>query len=441
MTQMNTTDLAKWTIDQAQKAGADQASVRLDKSTRAEVEYRKGDIEKLQETTSCSLNLDIYVDRRCMSSSTSDLSKDSLKRLITEAVASARYLPQDRDRVLPDSKYFPKGHVDGLMIHDPAYEKIDIVQRKRFAAETEKIAASLSDQVISATCGYNDSSSTVVYANSDGFLGAYPSTDFGLFAEVSVDDPGRGRPRGWGSAQTRYVDDLPSPESVAKRAVSRGLSRIGQQKIESCVCDMIVENQVVGSRLLRLIQRPAGARSLQQKQSFLAGKIGRQIASEKLTLMDDPLLEKGQGSRPFDGEGLASRPLGIIERGVLKNYYVDNYYGRKLGMELTTGEASNVVILPGEKSLEQMIAGCERAILVTDFIGGNSNSTTGDFSFGIMGELIENGQRVRPVCEMNITGNALELLTRLDDVGSDVFEYSQMRTPSLLFKDIVFSGA
>jgi PmbA protein len=440
MTQMNTIDLAKWTVEQAQKAGANQASVSLTKNTYVQVEYRKGEIEKLKETTSHSLNLDVYVDNRFMRNTTSDLKKDSLKPLIEEAVASAKYLPEDKHRVLPDSKYYPKGRVDGLKINDPAYSGIETSQRKRIAAETEKIADSRSDKVISATCGYFDSSSTVIVANSEGFIGFYPCTDFGLYAEITVDGAGRGRPRGWDSVQTRYMDDLPTPESVAKRAVKRGLARIGQEKIESCRCDMIVENRVVGERLLGMLQRPATARSLQQKQSFLNGKVGQKVASEKLTIIDDALLEKGQGTRPFDGEGLASRRLAMIENGVLRNYYVDNYYGRKLGMELTTEEASNIIIVPGEKSLEQLIAGCDRAILVTDFIGGNSNSTTGDFSLGIIGELIENGQRVRPVCEMNIAGNALELWSHVGEIGSDTFKYSQNRTPSLLFKDVAFSG-
>ncbi len=440
MAEVNATDLVKWAVKQSQKCGADQGSVSLAKNRAVQVEYREGEIEKLKETTSYSLNLDVYVDHRFMRNTTSDLNKNSLKSLIAEAVASARYLPADECRVLPDAACYPKGQVDGLEIADPAYSGIETSQRKKIAAETEKIAVSQSNKVISATCGYFDSISTVTFANSEGFVGSYPATDFGLYAEVAVDGDGRGRPTGWDWVQTRYMNELPKPELIAKRAVHRGLARVGQESMQSCRCDMIVENRVVGARLLRMLQRPFTARSLQQKQSFFRDKIGRKVVSDKLTLVDDALLKKGQGTRPFDSEGLTSRRLNLIENGILHNYYVDNYYGRKLGMAPTTGEMSNIIIVPGQKSLEQLIAGCQKGILVTDFIGGNSNSTTGDFSMGIMGELIENGQRVRPVCEMNIAGNALELWSNIGEVGSDTFQYSSNRTPSLLFKDVAFSG-
>lgn len=440
MAELNILELAKWTVEQARKAGAEQAAVGVSKTREVEVEYRRQQLETLKETTGRTLSLDVYVDHRFLSSTTHDVKPESIKTLIAEAVAGARYLPADEHRALPEARYYPKQACGDLKIDDPAYGRVTMDERKRLAAETERIAAAQSDKVISATCGCWDVRREVALADSGGFAGTYPATAFGLFAEVSVDGAGRGRPRGGDSARTRYKADLPDCETVAQEAVRRGLARVGQEKIESCRCDMIVENRVAGGRLLGMLLGPAQARALQQKQSFLDGMIGRRVASERLTLVDDPLLEKGLGSRPFDGEGLAARPVMMIEKGVLKHYYVDNYYGRKLGMGLTTGGSSNTVIAAGEQSLEQLIAGCQRAILVTDFIGGNSNSTTGDFSIGIVGTLIENGRLTRPVCEMNIAGNALELWSRLAEVGSDPFVYSSSRTPSLLFKDVAFSG-
>jgi PmbA protein len=440
MTAFNAIDLAQWTIEQARKAGADQAAVSVVTSRNVKVAYRGGAVETLQEATRCSLSLDVYVDRRFLNTSTNDLTKDALVPLIDQAVKGAGYLPADEYRMLPDVSSFPAAEIPDLMIDDPAYDQVKTEQRKRIAAELDRIANLQSDKVISATCGYSDSRRQITLINSEGFSGNYTETNFGMVADVSVDAGSGGRPGGWDSARTRYLSDLPDPEMVAGQAVRRALARIGQAKIETCRCDMIVENRVVGGRLLDMLQRPATARSLQQKQSFLDGKLGQTIASDKLTLIDDPYVAKGLDSRPFDGEGLTPGRLMMIEKGKLCNYYVDNYYGRKLGIPLTTGGPSNIIMTPGEKSLEALIAGSDRAILVTDFIGGNCNFTTGDFSIGIIGELIENGRIARPVSEMNIAGNALELWSNIKEVGSDAYAYSSARTPSILFGDVAFSG-
>jgi PmbA protein len=202
---------------------------------------------------------------------------------------------------------------------------------------------------------------------------------------------------------------------------------------------MIVENRA-GSRLLRAIQRPMMGRSLQQKNSFLEGMVGKRIASEQLTILDDPFIERGLGSRHFDNEGLAAKRRVMIEKGILRNYYIDNYYGKKLDMEPTTDSPSNVIFEYGSRSPEEMIVDVEKGILVTGFIGGNSNSTTGDFSYGIVGHLIENGKIVKPVNEMNISGNSREFWSRLVEMGNDPYPYSAWRRPSMFFEGVDFSG-
>ena len=163
-------------------------------------------------------------------------------------------------------------------------------------------------------------------------------------------------------------------------------------------------------------------------------------ASEKFSVIDDPFLEKGLGSRFFDGEGIAAEKRFMIEKGVLNHYYVDDYYGKKLGMTPTSGSSSNVVFDYGSHSCQELIKDLEKGIFVTGFIGGNSNSTTGDFSFGVVGLLIENGEPVQPINEMNISGNALDFWKNLVEVGNDAYPYSSRRVPSLMFEGVQFSG-
>jgi PmbA protein len=232
---------------------------------------------------------------------------------------------------------------------------------------------------------------------------------------------------------------MPPAELIARRAVKRAVGRLGQKKMDSGKYDMVVENRSAG-RIVRLLYGPMRASSLQQKNSFLEGKLGEKIASEKFTIIDDPFIKSGLGSRLYDGEGLAAQRRVMIENGILKSYYVDSYYGRKLGMEPTTGSSSNLVVEPGAESMEDLVRKMKKGILVTGFIGGNSNSTTGDFSVGIYGVYVEDGETAGPVYEMNISGNLTELMDRLVEVGNDPNVYSSWRIPSLYFADVQFSG-
>jgi PmbA protein len=202
---------------------------------------------------------------------------------------------------------------------------------------------------------------------------------------------------------------------------------------------MIIENRLAGRALDPLISALNGS-SIQQKNSFLIDMKGERIGSDLMTIIDDPFIVSGRGSRLYDSEGLATQKRNIVEGGILRNYFIDTYYGKKLEMEPTSGETSNLVFKPGELDLEGLIASMDRGILVTGFNGGNSNGSTGDFSYGIEGFLVENGKLTQPVSEMNITGNFKQVWKDLVAVGNDVYTGSSWRLPSLVFDKINFSG-
>jgi len=203
---------------------------------------------------------------------------------------------------------------------------------------------------------------------------------------------------------------------------------------------MIVDSRAAASLMGRLM-RPANARSVQQGRSFWAPLIGEQAFSDKLTIIDDPLIKRGLASRHYDGEGISAKALPIVENGVVKNIYVDTYYGRKGGMAPTTGSPSNRRIALGEHSLQLLLSEVGSGVYVTSWLGGNADSTTGDFSLGLRGHMVENGQIGRPVGEMNVTGNLKDLFGKLEMVGNDPYPYSSTLAPSLVFVDVDFSGA
>ncbi|MBN1764044.1 MAG: TldD/PmbA family protein [Sedimentisphaerales bacterium] len=439
MTTKERLNLAQWTIDQTLKAGAQQAAASISHQRERNFEYRDKKLETLKDSTKNSLNLQIYVDNRFSEHTTNNLNKDAINNLIEQAVASTKFLAEDTYRSLPDPKYYPRNLDTDLKISDESIHSITTDRRKKIAAEIEAIARTLSDKIISVTSWYYDSLSQGTRLHSNGFAGDWESTWFATGSSATVTDPAGGRPEDWFAANTRFFDQLPPPEWLAKNSVQRALDKIGQAKIASGAFNMIVENRNAG-RLLRMLTGPMSARALQQKQSFLEEKLNQKITSEKLTLVDNPLREKGLGSRHFDGEGLAAAPRTMIENGVLKEYYIDNYYGKKLNLEPNSGSTSNLIFDHGDKSLDELIAGQDKAILVNNFIGGNFNSTTGDFSFGIMGKLIENGKIIKPVNEMNISGNANDLWHNLTELARDPYPYAAEQTPSLLFQNITFSG-
>jgi PmbA protein len=432
-------DLAEWIRDLTLKQGADQASVFLSNRREIEIEFRDKKLEKLKESVRNRLSLDVYSGNRFSGHSTNDLRRDSLRGFVTEAVAATKYLSEDEYRSLADPKYYPKGKGPDIKINDPSYGKVESSDRVRLTAEIEKAAMAKSDKIISTTAWYSDTHTEFVQINSNGFLGEAEGTRFEIGAEVTVNDNNVGRPQSWAWAETRFHKDLPSTEEVANEAVERTLAKIGQDKIESGRYDMVVEGRSM-RRLLRMLAEPLTAEALQQKRSFLDGMMGKQIASKLFTVIDDPFLERGLGSRHFDGDGLAAKRRTIVDKGVLKYFYIDNYYGRKLGMEPTISSPSNILFEQGTRSALDMIKSVKRGILVNGFIGGNSNSTTGDFSFGITGQLYENGELVRPVNEMNISGNALEFWASLAEMGNDPFPYSTLRAPSMLFEAVHFFG-
>ncbi len=197
---------------------------------------------------------------------------------------------------------------------------------------------------------------------------------------------------------------------------------------------------MVGS-LLKVLIGPLSGTSIYEQRSCLADHLGKKIGAAAFQLFDDPLIPRAPGSSPHDGDGLPSQRRPIVENGVLKLFFINVYNGRRMGVPPTTGGASNLVIPPGARSEAEIVAGLGRAIKVEGFLGGNSNPTSGDFSFGINGSLIEGGALQGPVSEMNVSGNLFELLERFVEAADAPWIYSSWRSPSLLFDDIQFSGS
>lgn len=437
MTKQEKYDLAAWTIDHALRQGSGQVSVSISNSCSNDIEVRNEKPDKLEQAVQNSLTVRLFVDNKYSVHSTNRLKKEELARFIDQAVAGTRYLSEDIYRSLPEPHLYYKGNNKDLHTVDNDYYDLDPKQKLDLAFQVEKEVLGKDDRIISVSASYYDSLSERVLVTSNGFKGDTTNSHYGLNASVSVDG-GSSRPESYWSESAVFFSDL-KKRGAGTKALTRALKKIGQQKISSGSMPMIVENRQL-SRLFSPLIAALNGSAIQQKNSFLVNKLDEKTFSEKLSVTDDPFIISGRGSRLFDNEGLASKKRMIIENGVLKNYYIDTYYGKKLEMEPTTGISSNLVFGTGDKDLASIISGLERGILVTAFNGGNCNGSTGDFSYGIEGFLIEKGTPAMPISEMNITGNMLQLWSGTREIGNDINYNSSWLTPSVLFEAVDFSG-
>ncbi len=431
-------NLAEWAMNFALKNGAQQASVSISESRNSNVEVRNEKIDTLEQAIQISLLIRIYADNRYSAHSTNRLKKNDLKLFIKEAIAGTRFLSEDKYRTLPDPELYFKGEPQNLQTADENYNNLNPEEKIRLAFQIEKEVLRKDPRIISVTAGYYDEYNEGIMVISNGFAGDTANSYFGLSANVSVKG-GNARPEaGWNETAVFY--DKLKKTDIGKEALERALKKIGQKKTTSGKMAMIVENRIV-PRLFSPMMSALSGSAIQQKNSFLTDMLGKKVISDKLTVRDNPFIISGRASRMFDNEGLATKKRVIFEGGVLKNYYINTYYGKKLEMRPTGGNNSNLVFETGGKTLQELIGQTERGIFVTGFNGGNCNGATGDFSYGIEGFLIERGEIVQPVSEMNVTGNMLELWSNIAELGNDVNTNSSWLIPSVSFNEADFSGA
>jgi len=431
-------ELAQHIMEFAKKNGCSASRVSINAGTECTFEYRDEQLEKLQQASENGMSIALFVDGRFGTFSTNRIEKTELEKFIKNAIESTRYLAEDDCYALPNSDLYYRGNDPFDTCFDKAINSLQADEKLRLAKSTVEEVYQTNPKIISVSAGYNDGSYFSYLIDSNGFEGERAQTYFNINANISLKGDGDARPESGWYDSSLFWSEL-KKEGIGKVALERALRKLGQEKIKSGRYTMIVDNLNVGNLLSPIMSAINGA-SLAQKNSFLLDKIGNKIASDKFTLTDDPHIPKARGSRWFDSEGVATKKRTIIENGILRTYYIDTYNANKMKVAPTISGASILTFNTGNKDLDGLVAGLKKGILVTGFNGGNSNSSTGDFSFGIEGFLIENGKLIKPISEMNITGNILTLWDKLVEVGNDPRLNSSWRTPSLVFDDVAFSG-
>lgn len=434
----NNKKLAQWAMDYALKNGCQAAKLVLYSNSNASFELRDAKMDKLQQASESGLSISLFVDGRFGSYSTNRLDKKELEVFIANGIESTRYLAEDNARVLPDPSRYYKGGKPDLQLFDNKFYTVNPDDKVAIARAAAEEVLGKDERIISVASSYSDGENAAYRLTSNGFEGESKSTWFSVSADIAVKGEGEARPSSYWYDAALFYDKL-IKSGVGTKALERVLKKLGQKKVASGKYTMVVDPMNSGNMLSPLLSALYGS-SLQQKNSFLLDKLNTKVGADILNLMDEPHTIGANGARYFDSEGVATERRSIFESGVLKTYFIDTYNSRKMGVAPTVNSPSLLVLKPGSKTLEALVADVQKGILVTGFNGGNCNSSSGDFSYGIEGFLIENGKLTQPVNEMNVTGNMLTLWASLVAVGNDPRMSSSWRIPSLVFEGVDFSG-
>lgn len=431
-------NIAQWAMEVALKNGCQASRVSIISGINNSFEYRDTQLDKSYQSAENKLYIDLFVDGRFSTISSNKIDKNDLEDFIKEGIMSARFLAEDPCKQLPDPSRYYHNNGQYLDIFDKSFDKISNEEKLAVTRQNVEEIYGSDERIISVTSAYNDGIGSEYMIASNGFEGSSTDSAFDLTVEVSLKTDSYARAESYWFDSNIFWKDL-QKNSIGKIALQKALQKIGQKKIKSGMYDMLIDN-TISPRLVSYLTNAMFASALQQKNSFLLNKLGEKIVSDKLTLTDNPHIPKSFGARWYDGEGVATQNRTIIEGGVLKMYFIDTYHALKMNITPTISSPSIINMGLGDKNFDQLKGSLQKAIWVTGFNGGNCNPTTGDFSFGIEGFLIENGGISTPVNEMNITGNILSLWNNLTEVGNDPRKNSSRRIPSLLFESVNFNG-
>lgn len=431
--------LAEGLVSYGKKVGASQVEVTVSEGTEFTVRVREGAIEKLTEAGSRGLSLRVFVGQKAATASSSDLSKQTLERLLDNTVKRAGLSGSDPFAGLPDPEKVAV-QAESLKLFDPAIPSLPPEKKIAFAQETERVA--LADKRVkkSTGAGFGSYVETLHLANSSGFSGSYSRTSCSCSVGLQAGEGDNLFQEGWWDQSLAFGDLMPA-EAIAKTAVQRVVRLLGARKVESQNVPVVLEPPMTGA-LLGFLAACVDGESINQGQSFLAGKLGEKVGSDLVTVWDDGLLAAGPGTSPFDLEGVPCRRTAILERGVLKSYLLDTYNARKLKMKSTgnAGGTTNFYLAAGPSTPEQIIKSVDKGLLLTSTMGQGIVPTTGDISRGAFGLWIEKGEIAFPVAEITISGNLGQILKNVTMVGNDLRFRRATTGPTIKVAEMTVGG-
>jgi PmbA protein len=443
------TDLLVEVLGRARARGASEADGYLIEEQHFSASVRLGQVDTVKHSREQRLSLRVFAGKASAAASTSDLSRASLERVVDEATALARVTAEDPHAGLPDPGELITAVPDLELAERDGGDDLTPEAKIELARQAEA-AALESDARITNSEGaeYWDRRARYAYATSHGFCGGYATTAFGISVSPVAAANGEMQRDYWYSA-ARHRVALEDPASVGRTAARRALRRLGGRKVKTTEVPVVFDPDTAAS-LVRSIAGAASGPSLYRRASFLVDKLGQRIAAPAVTIVDDGLTPRALGSRPFDGEGLATRRTTLVGDGVLQSYLLDSYSARKLGLRSSHHASrdgagvgvstTNLVLQAGPTPPAELIRSVKNGLYVTELIGFGVNGVTGDYSRGAVGLWIENGELTYPVEEITIAGNLLAMFGAIEGIGNDLVLRDRTVSPTLLIGRMVVAG-
>jgi PmbA protein len=456
---MSASEIVERALEKARAAGADAVDAVLVESNSHEARVRGEEIEFVKQAHERCLGIRALVGgqtetgeagMRVAITSTSDFTPHAVDKMAEETVALARATAVDRGAGLPEEPFATE--LPDLDLFAEGDRNVSVEARIEDARRAET-AARESDPRIHNSEGSQAGSdfSRIAYGNTAGFFGEYESASHSLFCEPLGRTEDGAMQRDYWMTVGHKLSALEDPAEVGRRAAQRVVRRLGARPVKTCEVPIVFDELTAPSLLGHLAGCLSGY-SVYRESTFLRDRLGEPIAPETVRVVDDGRIAGGLGSKPFDGEGLATRRNLLVEDGRLASWLLDSYSGRKLGLP-STGNASrgagsgpgvgatNLWLEPGAQSLDEIIADTPRGLLVTELIGMGFNPVTGDYSRGAAGLWIENGEVVHPVEEVTIAGNLGDMLMNIDAIGNELLWRGRIACPALRIASMTLAGA
>jgi PmbA protein len=422
--------LAQDIVHRATDAGASAAECVIREGDEFSTLVRLGQVETLKEAGSRSIGVRVFNGKRAASTHSSDFSREGLDRMLNSAIELAKITSEDPFAGIPEPDQL--GSISGdLDLFSADVYSLPGEERIAYARRAEKAALDSDPRIKNSEGGSFDAATGhKVLANSHGFVGEYRRSYCSVAAvPIAQDDSGAMQRDYWYSV-SRNLSKLESPEHVGKIAAERALRRLGARKVKTQHVPVILDPLVANSILQHIFEGVNGD-SVYRGASFLAGKLGQQVASANVTIIDDGTMIGGFGSSPFDSEGIPTRRTTVIENGMLASYLLNTYTAKKLGLK-TTANASrglagtpgigpgNYFLQSGPKTPQQLIADVKEGLYVTELMGMGVNLVTGDYSRGASGLWISGGELTYPVEEITVAGNLKDMFMNISEIANDL---------------------
>ena len=435
-------EFAQFVLDAARRAGASACECEVSEGRGLSVTVRKDEPETIEHNLDKGIGITVYFGDRPHArrghASTSDFSAAALTSAVEAAAAIARKTAVDDCAGPPEQGQLARSPRD-LDLHHPW--SLGTEEAIRIARRAERAAFALSPKIANSEgATVSAQQGQFIFANSLGFMHGFPTSRHSISLSVIAEDRGLMQRDDWYSL-SRVPGDLADPEALGRYAGQRALARLGSRKIATCQAPVLFEAPVAAGLIGSFVSAASGG-SLYRKSSFLLDALGKQIFPKEITIEERPHEPRALASTPFDEEGVATRKRAVVEKGVLKGYFLASYSARKLGMQSTgsSGGAHNLVLSANGPDLAGMLKHMRRGFLVTELLGHGTNLLTGDYSRGAAGYWVENGEIAFPVEEVTVAGNLKDMYRGIAMTGSDTVVRGAFRCGSILVDNMTIAG-